>query len=615
MTNSSKFRDAVAQVKLAYNIVDYIQGAGIQLRQQGMKWKGLCPFHSEKTPSFNVDEHFQNYRCFGCGASGDILAFVEQHEHLDFFEALRKLAEDKGIELQVDRGKSDVDYRSLRGCLRDAANFFYTSFRGLPVDHVARKEVADRNLDPTKFTYGYAPEGRQTLYRHLRDRGYSDETILQSGVCGRSEKGHFYDLWQGRLMFFVTDITGKPIGFSGRKLYETDRMGKYVNSPEGPLFNKSASLFNLAGAKAAASGSRTIHVAEGQFDVISMVEAGLGNAVASLGTAFTETQGMLCRRLVTPQGRIIFCFDGDRAGMEAAYKVFLHVPTIHDQAYVVTFPEGGDPCDYRMEHGSEALVDYVANHTMPLVEFVLSMTATNFDLDTPMGRSGYVEAAASVLRSVTSAPLREQFLRQVSLHAFTPIDVVRDAMERAKPITKPPTVVPEVAAPMDRSDLDETPSPVDEGALLDLVHTDDIHATAGRLIALTVMEPRFLPHLLQVRDHFPANLAPLVDELGTLLPRGTVVSEQFSLPRFMAGLLSLNLFPFAQVMGERQLADQFRYLRDYLVNQRRLEVEHEVSSRIMRILEESPNANVEFLSRALAKEGAELSQRLGVAHG
>lgn len=438
----SDLKNAIAQVKLAYDIADYISSSGVTLRPAGVnKQKGLCCFHNERTPSFTVDTHFQNYRCFGCGANGDIIKFVQAYEHLEFFDALKKLAEDKGIDLNLDGEKSSIDYTSLRKAMRSVANFFYAEFKKLDDDHPAKQEVANRGLDSRKFLYGYAPNGRQTLYRHLKSEGFSDEVILQTGACSQytkddGSKTPISDFWRGRLMFYITDVTGKPIGWSGRKLYEDDQRGKYVNSRDGILFDKSASLFNIDKAKEKAVADKTVYVNEGQFDVAAMSAAGLTNAVASSGTAFTEKQGLMLRRLVGEDGRLIFCFDGDSAGRAAAQKVFETVPIIHGQAYVVSLPDGYDPCDYRLENGDEALVQYINDNTVPLVEFILDQVAAGYDLHSEIEKSQYVSAAARVLATLSSNVLKEAYSRHVSLISFTSLDVVKGAAAKAEPITK-----------------------------------------------------------------------------------------------------------------------------------------------------------------------------------
>lgn len=350
---SKNFKDVIVEIKNAYNIVDYIQQSGTALKSAGVnKYKGLCCFHNEKSASFVVDEHFQNYRCFGCNASGDLIKFVQATENLEFIDAVKKLAEDKGIELELSDDATSIDYKSLRACIKEAALFFVKEFRKLEDTHPAKIEVTNRKLSLDKMVYGYSPDGRDKLYKHLSNLGYSDEVILQTGVCVKyNENSKISDFWHGRLMFVITDITGKPIGFSARKLFDTDKRGKYVNSTETPLFNKSSVLFNLSKAKKLAGEKKSVIVVEGQFDVASYVEAGAINTVASSGTAFGEKQVMICRRLVSEEGEIVFAFDGDVAGIKAAKSVFKISPLIHQQSFFVTFPKGADPDDYRQKNG------------------------------------------------------------------------------------------------------------------------------------------------------------------------------------------------------------------------------------------------------------------------
>ena len=255
MTEGEGFKNAVAEIKHAYDIRDYIEAAGVTLKPAGAgRWKGLCPFHDEKTPSFTVDESFQNYRCFGCGASGDLITFTQEHDGLGFMDALTMLASDKGIVIPDNKNKKDdtpsVDYAALRECVRAAANYFWTQYRNLPEEHPAVREVTSRGLNPNSGMYGYAPEGRTDLYQHLKSKGFSDDTITTTGVCSRTERGSIIDFWSGRLIFYIQDTMGKVVGFSGRRLYDTDfKQGKYVNSPATPLFHKSKILYNLPQAR------------------------------------------------------------------------------------------------------------------------------------------------------------------------------------------------------------------------------------------------------------------------------------------------------------------------------------------------------------------------------
>lgn len=420
------FKQIIANVKEAYDIVDYIESSGVSLKSSGSKYTGLCPFHNEKTPSFYVDTHFQSYKCFGCGVGGDILSYVQEHHSLDFKEALTVLAQDKNISLDgVFSGRRDddeqkVDIQSLRELLKETGTFFWRLYQKLPSDHVAKQEVSDRKLTVKNNhnIYGYAPEGGNKLYNHLSEKGYSDEMIEIAGVCKKSERtGRFFDFWQGRLMFIITDITGRVVGFSGRKLYDTDKMGKYVNSSESPIFDKSSLLFNSALAKSTASKEKEVYVAEGQFDVMSFIEAGKLNSVAPLGTAFTVKQSSALRRMVSESGKIVFFFDPDEAGQKAAEKVFEVDPLLHSMSEVIIPFKDKDPNDFGRDKGYDTLAEYVSNpkNRLTLTEFVLKAAEKRYDMSSPEGRTKYVEEAAGILSMISSASLRREYTKRVSL--------------------------------------------------------------------------------------------------------------------------------------------------------------------------------------------------------
>ena len=619
----SSFKNAVVQVKLAYDLVDYISRSGVQLKQQGSKWKGLCPFHNEKTPSFVVDSHFQNYRCWGCGANGDLIAYVEKTEALEFFDALKKLAEDKNIELNIsDSREAGVDYKSLREVLKETANFFYQEYKKLPSDHVAKVEVTKRKLKENSYLFGYAPEGRQTLYKHLKAMGFTDEVMLQAGVCFKFEnqtQPGLFDFWNGRLMFFFTDVTGKPVGFSGRKLHESDKRGKYVNSPDGPLFDKSSVLFNIAKAKKAASDAKKIYVNEGQFDVVSLVVAGAQNAVASSGTAFTEKQGLILRRLVTEEGKIVFCFDGDTAGIKAAEKVFTNIPSIHAQTYVVSLPEGEDPDTYRQQHGNEALVEYLESHEVPIVEFVLNVAAKNFDLTNVVESSKFVETAARILRTVSSNVLRDTYIKKVALDSFTSIEVVRAAVKDAKPLTTegPAPQGDEEAGEQAASRYGEAEAPEDEekslDELRDLMEQDELYDVTARLLALALQEQTLVSKLEEAQELIPEPFATLAAELAKLEEGQPVLPEVFSRTELAEYLIVTNFFPFGHLFDEERRASQFAYLRDRLLTVSSSRKEQSVRAKVAQVLMKSPTASAEFLEKALEAEERGLTT-LGVTH-
>jgi DNA primase catalytic core len=614
MSDSTSFKASVAEVKLAYNIVDYIQSSGIKLKQNGAtKWKGLCPFHNEKSPSFSVDEHFQNYRCFGCNASGDLISFVEKTENLEFFDAIRKLAEDKGIDLKLEASEDALDYKSLKACIKAAANFYLKEFKKLSEDHPARKQIKERGLSFGKVRYGYAPEGRQTLYKHLKEQGFSDEIISKTGVCLQFKgEGELFDFWHGRLMFFITDITGKPVGFSGRKLYETDKRGKYVNSPDGPLFDKSSVLYNIDTAKKMIAETKSILVVEGQFDVSAYVEAGMLNVVASSGTAFTEKQAMICRRITGENGKIIFCFDGDSAGSNAAEKVFRNVPMIHSQAYVVSFPEGQDPCDYRLEHGDEALEEYTKKAAKPIVEFVLDLAKKDFDLDSSVGRSRYLEKAAQILKTVASISLRDAFVKKVALDSFTSVDIVREVVTKAEPLESGSHAAkPEAEVETRPVLIEETEVDLDE--VIKLIKDDALYNVSARIMALSLADSRFSSPLRQLLPIIPEELRRLAEEIGNIThtegeTAKALIPEMFKNSELAAYLISTDLFPLSHMMDLESMKNHFKYLRKTLKKEFVTRAEEGVRLKISRILEASNSVDSEFLMKAIQKEEQELEK-------
>lgn len=426
----SSYKEKILEVKQAHDIYDYVSDFGIRLQQSGVnKFKGLCPFHTEKTPSFVVDTQFQNYRCFGCGATGDIISFVENAESLSFYESLEKLAYDKGIKLDIKDADSKSDYRLMYDILAKTHEFFVREFKKLPDDHPAVRQITDRGFTRDSYSYGYAPQKWAATLDHLRSLGFKDEDIKAAGCCTTksTDESVFKDIWSGRLMFPVMDNSGRVIGFTGRKIYDTDPYkGKYVNSKAG-VFQKSRVLFNFFQAKKEIAKAKTVFLCEGQFDVIAFKESGLNLAVASSGTALTEEQALMCRRAVGESGRVVFCFDSDAAGDKASKKA-LETTILQAQAYSVRFPGGQDPCDYRMTHSPEEFVAYVESHQKPLVETVLENISQNNTKDGPLSVEKYVNECLEVIRLIVSPSLQDSCLRTVSFESMVPFDSLKQRL-------------------------------------------------------------------------------------------------------------------------------------------------------------------------------------------
>lgn len=598
-------KTAVAQIKQAYLISDYIRNSGVKLTAAGPgKWKGLCSFHNEKTPSFNVNDQFGNYHCFGCGVGGDLIKYIQETEHLDFMDVVRKLAEDKGIELNLEKSDGPtVDYKSLRECLKETANFFAREYRKLPPEHRARKQVTDRGISEKGMIYGYSPEKRTALYDHLKSKNFSDEIMTQAGVVSYWENSKKYsDFWTGRLMFVITDVMGRPIGFAARKLFDDDTRGKFVNSPAGPLFDKSSALFNIQNAKKPANDAKEVYVAEGQFDVAAFIEAGSPNVVASSGTAFTQQQGGILQRLVGENGKIIFGFDGDSAGIEAAKKVFKNIPSIHSSSWVVQFPPGKDPCDFRLENGNEAFQEHVAKR-VPLVEFVLDISKVDYDMTSTLGRAKYLEYAATVLKTIASNTVREQFVRKVALDTFTEVGEVKAQVDKSD--------VLELAdeegssSPKETEDTEEEKNEglelTDSVDLLELIRNDQTYALAARFLALAVLDTELIQYLPKNKKKLPTEFSTVIEELCALQPGAIIVPEAFTDSKLVQFISNPKYFPLAHLEGFNT-REQFEYVYKRYIAAIHTAQEIEIQGKIHMILASAEDNQLELLTQALEAE-------------
>lgn len=591
------FRELLGEIKQSQDIVDYIQSSAVALKSSsGGKFKGLCPFHGEKSPSFYVDSNFQNYRCFGCGANGDILSFVQEYENLSFIDSVKKLAELSGIDAEIEDSEPGVDLRAVRSCVAATHDFFLKAFEELPRDHRAKQEVLEvRGLELDSADYGYAPEARNSLYKHLKKKGFSDEIMLQAGVASRWEKDgkvSMSDFWNGRLMFTMRDATGKPVGFSGRHLFDWDKRAKYVNSPDGPVFDKGALLFHQSDAKQEAKKTGRLYVAEGQFDVTAIDASGMANVVASSGTAFTRKQVLMCSRMVGEAGKVIFTFDGDAAGQKAAYKVFALAEELQSQCYVVSLPKDQDPCDFRKEHGPEALREELEGAAVPIVEFVLGVIAGRYDLEDPAQASRYLDEIAVVLKGVSNQSLRATYAKRVALKSFMSISTVEEAIANAKASKD----LPQRARPKGAEDEEAEEKPdvrrsmlsrsEKEEKYLESLEGSELKGIQARILQLALRQRSLLKPLVEAED-YPNPLKAIAKEVARLPESSPIIFENSKAPLILEYVISQEYFPFLNVMDEEDIEDLFHSLFE---DMRSLESSRELkrkARKIMDVLQES----------------------------
>jgi len=336
----------IDEIKSKLDIVEVV-GDYVKLVRKGTRYWGCCPFHNEKTPSFTVSSDKQNFHCFGCGKGGDIFTFVQEMEHLDFRETLERLAERAGVKLEPRKGEF-VDSKTKKNILTDAQEFFRKTL-DTPGAAAARAYLKRRNIDyetAATFGIGWAPDNWNSLSSMLMAKGYKEKELIDSGLVSQGAKA-VYDRFRGRVMFPIYNVTDKLIGFGGRAIAGDE--AKYLNSPESDIFNKRNNLYLLNKAKLEMHKAKTAILVEGYMDAIRCHLCGFSNAVASLGTALTEQQAMLIKRMAN---LCYICYDSDAAGQEAALRGMYILQKQGVSVKVVKLSGGKDPDEIlQQEHG------------------------------------------------------------------------------------------------------------------------------------------------------------------------------------------------------------------------------------------------------------------------
>jgi DNA primase len=399
--------------------VDEVIGEYLQLRSAGGgSVKGLCPFHDEKTPSFNVTPSRGLWYCHGCAEGGDVIKFVQKIDALSFAEAIEKLAGRAGIELRYEQGgyvpgQEQGQRRRLVDAHRIAAEFFAAKLNTPEAEH-ARRFLTDRGFeakDAERFGVGYSPASWEDLTRHLRGRGFTDAELLASGLATQGKRGPM-DRFRNRLMWPIRELSGDVIAFGARKLNPDEDGPKYLNTPETPLFHKSTVLYGADLAKREIAQRRQAVIVEGYTDVMACHLAGVPTAVATCGTSFGEEHIKVLRRLIMDTegsaGEVIFTFDGDAAGQRAALRAFNMEDKFVTQTFVTVQPDGLDPCDVRLQHGDAAVRDLVARR-VPLFEFAIRGVLASHNLETTEGQLAALDEAAAIVAKIKDSGMRTRY--------------------------------------------------------------------------------------------------------------------------------------------------------------------------------------------------------------
>jgi len=491
MSNDLDITDSVlAELRSAADIVEVI-GEHTRLKKAGRSWKGLCPFHNERTPSFTVDRDKGLYHCFGCGAGGDVIHFVRQMDRLEFPEAVEALAGRFGVVIpRRARGPRD-DRREKLLEAAAAAQRFYAAELAKPASRAAAY-LEERGVAPElthRLGLGHAPDSCDDLSRALSP-AYPESLLIEAGLLQPGQDGkRAYDRFRDRLLFVIRDERGRPVGFGGRALSPANEP-KYLNSPESPIFQKKRTLYGLSEARDAMRRRERVVLVEGYFDHLALVSAGIEETVASMGTALTPEQCEKLRRLVP---RVVLCYDGDAAG-RAASRSALSLLFAHGFSVTVArLPHGADPHDVLRQEGAGSLAARIAEAPDALAWLLDDADPSEPGLS-PAGKSERVGAILDILQAIPDAILRHEQCARLSRHAAIPQDILWDRIRpktgRAAPGRPGPASASAPGTPGNRAVLQGGEIPAGERRILQILLTEPEHNS----LILGTLKEEFVTH-------------------------------------------------------------------------------------------------------------------------
>lgn len=396
---------AIENLKNQVNIVDVV-GRTLPLKRAGSNYKGCCPFHNEKTPSFVVSEQKQIFTCFGCGATGDVIEYVKRYYNLDFGEAVERIAREEGIaiERRTVNDNRDIYYKVNKL----AAGFFYKAFTeraNKGYAYMKRRGISPAILK--KFGIGYADEQWDSLYRYLLSQGVDKKIMVELGLVSEN-KGKCYDKFRNRVIFPIINTSGKVIGFGGRAIDPSDNP-KYLNSPESKIFQKKNNLYGLNISRQSVGKEGFIILVEGYMDTIALYQSGVQNVAASLGTALTENQARLIKRYTRD---VVLSYDADGAGRAAALRGLEILKKEECKVKVLHVTDGKDPDEYVKKNGKDAFLKLIGE-ALPYGDYRLEAAKTGFDLSRDEDKIDYIRKATEILRDLSPVE-QEIYIKKLS---------------------------------------------------------------------------------------------------------------------------------------------------------------------------------------------------------
>lgn len=406
--------EVIEKIRQHFDLVDVI-GETVALKRSGRSYMGLCPFHSERTPSFYVSPEKQLFHCFGCGAGGNLFTFYMKMENTSFVEAVSYFAKRAGIPLPLEEEEPSAEAlhrKKLYAANELAAKYYQHILLNSRVGKKALEYLIKRGLTYSTiehFQLGFAPGARDVLLTFLKKRGYPEDLQEEAGLVSKGPEGELYDRFRRRIMFPIHDLQGRVVGFGGRIIGEGEP--KYLNSPETALFHKGRHLYNFHRARPSIRQTKQVILLEGYMDVITAYQTGIHHVVASLGTALTGEQIRLLQRNTE---EIILMYDGDEAGQKATLRSLEAIRDHGGRAKVVLLPDGQDPDEFLQEHGKEALLKIMRDRALSDIAYKLQKLRSESQLSTQEGRLRFLRQAARMIAEISSPVEKETLLRELA---------------------------------------------------------------------------------------------------------------------------------------------------------------------------------------------------------
>ena len=490
---------SIEEIKSKTDIVEFI-GSYIPLKKAGRNFKGNCPFHQEKTPSFVISPERQIWHCFGaCGEGGDAIKFLMKWENVTFFEALKELALRAGVKLaRVDFEDKEWIKKEQILKMNYLASEFYqylllqTSFGKKALAYLTNRKLSEKVIK--SFGLGYAPASWDSLLQFLKKKGFPLPEIYEAGLVVKSEGGHYYDRFRGRIIFPIMDVKGNVIGFSGRALDQTEKMAKYVNTPETAVYHKRESLYGIHKTKDAIRKSKSVVIVEGEFDLISPFQQGIENIVAIKGTALTQEQVKILKRYAS---KFIFALDMDTAGEEAIRRGMNQADYLDVEMYVVRFKKGKDP-DEAIQLDAHSFIKAVQS-PVPIYDFMIDFIKKKYPEENPFHKKKIGEELAPMIAHIQNPIIASHYQKKLAHILEVDEDSVGKLVFRAKRAAIVPRWPIKTMATVTKTTREEL---VPKYLLSLLLQNESAYEMAKRIFSHLQPHDFSIPSLQKIAEHF-----------------------------------------------------------------------------------------------------------------